>query len=258
MNGAIEIERSLAMKRGMKNGMISLTLVVAMLLSPVIPALRSQPMAGHWSRLAAGAVAQAQETKDNTIFLPLITQPLGPPAFEIISPGNGWTVGGMMYFAVQASDPATVASVTFQAGATMLGTDADPADGFRVFFDASEFPAGALQLVAVARGPGGETTKTVTVNVVPNPPASATVGPQGEVLATEIGSVITIPPSALPDGTSVTVTERTQAEVTARQGIQWEALGVTFLGAQEIQAGADFAQPLGVASADFGNRVQPG
>jgi hypothetical protein len=149
----------------------------------------------------------------------------------------------MLYFAAQPIEPASVSSVSFRAGSTNLGTDSTPADGFKVFFNAKNFPAGPLQLVATASGPSGQTSKSITVNVVPDPPSSGTIGSQGGVLDSEIGSIITIPPGALPDGTLVTVDELTQQEVTAQNGINWEAMGVTFLGAQSIQSTAAFSLP---------------
>jgi hypothetical protein len=180
------------------------------------------------------------------------------PEFAIISPQEGWTVSGMLFFAAQPLDAAGVYSVTFQAGSTILGTDATPADGFKVYLDADAFPAGPLQLTATASGPCGQLTQSISVNVIPNPPAGGVVGAQGGVFASQIGSIITIPPGAVPDGTTITVTEKSQAQTTADHGIDWEAMGVTFLGAQEVQSTAPFSLPLGVASAGFGNRVQPG
>ena len=252
-------------KRGIKYAFISLILVMAMLLSPVAPAIRLHQVTMLWETMRSAGMpltnvtsAQAQEPEGSTIYLPLLTTALGPPAFEIMSPANGGTISGVMYFAVQPTDAATVESVTFKAGSTELGTDSDASDGFKVFLNASDLPAGPLQLSAIGTGPSGETTKTITVNVLPNPPSSGTLDSQGGVLASEIGSIITFPPGAVPDGTDIAVTEMTQEEVTQENGFDWDAMGVTFLGAQKIQSTATFSQPLGVASAGFGNRVQPG
>jgi hypothetical protein len=127
--------------------------------------------------------------------------------------------------------------------ASELGSDATAADGFRTFLDAGDFAAGPLQLTAIAAGPSGQTTHTISVNVVDSPPSSATIGAAGGVLASEIGSVISIPPGALPDGTSVSVDELSQEEVTTQNNIQWEAMGVTFLGAQAVQTGVEPSSP---------------
>ena len=178
------------------------------------------------------------------------------PDITIINPGEGWTVSGMMWFAVQSIDP--ISSVSFMAGSTDLGTDTTPNDGFKVFLDASSFPTGTLQLSATASNACGQTTETITVNVIPHPPTSGIIGSEGGVLASEINSIITVRPDAVPDGTAITVTEKTQEEITMENGFDWDAMGVTFLGAQAISATASFSLPLGIASASFGPRVQPG
>jgi len=247
----------------MKYVFISLILVMAMFLTPVVPAIRLHQVTMLWETITNVTPAQAEGPGNSTIYLPLVIQageaePPAPPAFEIISPANGGTISGMMYFAVQPTDAATVSSVTFKAGSTNLGTDSDASDGFKVFLNASDLPAGTLELSAIGTGESGETTKSITVNVVPNPPSSATVGSEGGVLASEIGSIITLPPDSVPDGTNISVTEMTQEEITTENGFDWDAMGVTFLGAQKIQSNANISKPLGVASAGFGNRVQPG
>ncbi|CAG0927910.1 hypothetical protein TFLX_00690 [Thermoflexales bacterium] len=267
------------MTKTLLRAVISATLVVALLLQPgwnvtrtkallhdlfekvsLIPTL-AQSLTGTGERTtpASARLSTAPAlTATNNVFLPLIMRPPGPPSFEITAPNDGWTVSGMLYFAAQPIGPAPISSVSFRAGSTSLGTDSTPADGFKAFFNARNFPAGPLQLVAIASGPSGQTSKSITVNVLPDPPSSGRIGSQGGVLDSEIGSIITIPPGALPDGTLVTIDELTQQEVTAQNGINWEALGVTFLGAQRIQSAAPFSLPYGVASANFGNRVQPG
>ncbi len=235
------------------------------LMACLVFALSFQPLAVQAQTLQAASRLQGQNRlaqtgieAPNTIFLPIIVTPPGPPDFEITSPSDGWTVSGMLYLAAQPRDPKTVTRVAFSAATTSLGVDNTPGDGYQVFFDASAFPAGNLTLTAVASGPSGQTSKSITVNVLPNPPSSGVIGSQGGVLGSEIGSIITIPPGALPDGTSVSVDELTQQEVTAQNGINWDAMGVTFLGAQSIQSPAPISLPYRVASADFGNRVQPG
>jgi hypothetical protein len=241
-----------------RNVILNVILALAFLLQPQAQLSQAQQTHNR-QRLPAIYDFETSNTAGNhTISLPFIAAPPGPPDFEITTPGDGWTVSGMMHVVAQARDPETITSMTFRAGTTVLGTDDTPADGLRVFFDASAFPAGDVVLTAVADGPSGQTSKSITVNVLPDPPSSGTIGTQGGVLASEIGSIITIPPHALPEGTQLTVDELTQQEVTAQNGIDWDAMGVTFLGAQDIQSTASFSLPYRVASADFGNRVQPG
>jgi hypothetical protein len=231
-----------------KGGM-TLLLALALLLQPrplaALPSAPEQP-------------ARPQQATRRSIYLPLIDTDPGPPAFSISSPGAGWSLAGSSQFAIQPTSSAPITSVSFAAGSTSLGVDSTPADGFRVFLDARSLPAGPLTLSATASGPGGRTSKSVAVTVVRMPSRSGTVGPAGGVFASQTGSVVTIPPGALPNGTQVSVTERSQQEITARHGIEWEKLGVTFLGHQDVTAGAEFALPLRTSSAGFGPRVQPG
>ncbi len=267
------------LKRNVRFGFIASILVVAILLQPLWPALSLIALASDKPEAASLSPVPAQATSGcSRIYLPVILKQSGSaastansnstsvsvetlipaPDFAIISPGEGWTISGMLFFAAQPLASTGVSSVTFKAGSTDLGTDTTPADGFKVFLNASTFPAGPLQLTATASGPCGQTTQTIGVTVKPNPPSSGIIGSQGGVLASQIGSLITFPPGTVPNNTSVSVTEKTQQQVTTDNGIDWAAMGVTFLGAQDIQSSAPFSKPLGVVSAGFGNRVQPG
>jgi hypothetical protein len=180
------------------------------------------------------------------------------PGIAIISPVAGSKISGMMFFAVQPFDPTAVSKVTFCAGTNVVGIDTTANDGFRIFLDTDTLPAGPVQLLALAEGPGGQRLDTILVDVVSNPPSTATIGSEGGVLASEIGSIITFPPGAAADGTDVSITEKTQQEITIATGFDWDTMGVTFLGAQVMTASAPISLPLGVASAGFGPRVQPG
>ena len=104
---------------------------------------------------------------------------------------------------------------------------------------------------------GKSVTKTIQVNVTPHPASHAKVTAGGAVVATDKGSVITVPPGGAPPNTAITVTEQTQDQVTAETGIDWGMLNVTFLGAQTLQSSAAFSTTLTVVSAGYGNRVQP-
>lgn len=235
----------------LKHAVMANALVLAFVIQLLWPA-------GRQTLVASEQIHAREPAQAHRYFLPIALRPFGPPEFTISQPRAAWTISGMLFFAIEPLVSGSVQSVTFSAGQATLGTDATAADGFHVFTDASTLPAGPLQLSAVATGPGGVTTQTITVTVVPAPPSSATVGTGGAVVATAIGSTITVPPGALPAGTQVSVVERSQAEVTAKHGFDWDRQGVTFLGAQEIQTGASPSAPLGISSAGFGNRVQPG
>jgi len=121
------------------------------------------------------------------------------------------------------------------------------------FFSVQTIGGGTIENVVFQSG----YTEFVTVASVP--PQSAIIDEAGGTLASEIGSVISLLPGAVSAGTTVTVDELTQEETTELHGIEWEDMGVTFLGAQAVESDMPLAQPLGmIASAGFGNRVQPG
>ncbi|MCL4858382.1 MAG: hypothetical protein KJZ93_03200, partial [Caldilineaceae bacterium] len=224
---------------------LTILVVAALLPASALP----RPPAAH---------AQAAQA-DDPVFLPLIGVPPGPPQFTISSPANGLSISGTSIFAVQPIDPRTVRSVAFRAGNVELGVDDTPADGFKVYIDASQLPAGPLTLSARATGPTGETaTRTVNVTVAPQPPASAGVGASGATLGTASGNTIIVPPGAVTQTTTIAVADKSQEQVTADAGIDWDGLGVTFLGAIDVQTTGPIVRPLGVSSVGFGNRIQPG
>ena len=207
--------------------------------------------------LSAGSVAHAQE---GTIYLPTISTPPGPPAIAISSPFAGSTVGGVFVFTVAPTSAQPIDRVQFRIGETVLGEDASAGDGFRVFVDSASFPAGQVTLTAIATGPGGQASDSVIVQLVPDPPQNGVVSANGDgVFATETGSIIALRPGAGTPNQPIFVDELTQAEVTAQHNIDWEAMGVTFLGAQVISSQLPITLPLaGVTSAGFASRVQPG
>ncbi len=184
------------------------------------------------------------------------------PAFAITSPQDGVQVAGPVFFSVQPLNPDEVSGVVFEAGGTRLEPDSPGEDAFRVFLLPADFADGALELVATVTGQDGKQRRqSLTVTVVANPPESATVDADGAVLGTteESGalSTLSVPPGAA-EGATVTFESRTKDEVKAETGIDYDALGVTFLGAQEINSTATLDTPLAVSSGGFGPMVQPG
>src|SRR5687768_9023638 len=130
------------MKESPRVVFISLLLVLAQLFAPVTPALYYQQhfqRIANWYEFVSGTAAHAQSSGTNTLFLPLTHVASGPPDFEIINPRPGGTVSGMMYFAAQPTDPATVSSVTFRVGSTFVATDTTSANGFRVYLHTDAF-----------------------------------------------------------------------------------------------------------------------
>lgn len=184
----------------------------------------------------------------------------GGPQAAINSPLAGSMTAGTFFFSVQPLDPAAVARVDFRAGGASLGSDADGSDGFRVFVSAPEHPAGTLTLEAVVTGTDGRaTTLTRTVTNVPQPPSATTVGSSGAALGTEEAdgslSTLIVPPGSAA-GASVEFTAMTQAEVKTATGVDYDALGITFLGAQDITTNQEFDRTLGLSSGGFGPAVQ--
>jgi hypothetical protein len=188
-------------------------------------------------------------------------QPENGPAFVINSPSEGAAVSGATFFSVQPFDAEEVQSVSFTANGTALSVDAPGEDTFKVFLIPRDFPDGELTLNAVVTGKDGATSeKSVKVNVIGNPPSSATVTADGALLGTteEGGAVSTLTiPGSVAEGAAVTFEARTKAEVKAETGVDYDALGVTFLGAQEISSSQALNTPVGVSSGGFGPMVQP-
>ena len=186
----------------------------------------------------------------------------GGPQAVINSPPAGSLTAGTYFFSVQAIDPSEVASVRFEVGGAVVGTDSSPADGLRVFVSAADHPAGPLTLRAVVTGKDGRTTTlTRSVTNVPQPPSSATVGANGAALGTfeADGSLSTliVPPGTSP-GLDIAFEARTKEEVKDDTGVDYDALGITFLGAQDVLVtGGELDRTLAVSSGGFGPQVQP-
>lgn len=186
----------------------------------------------------------------------------GGPEFVINSPSEGVSVSGAVFFSVQPFNATEVQSVSFTANSTELAVDAPGEDSFKVFLISREFPDGELTLSAIVTGKDGtKREKSVTVNVIASPPSFATVTKDGALLGTqeESGAVSTLSiPAGAAEGASVSFEARTKAEVKAETGIDYDALGVTFLGAQKISSSQALNTPVGVSSGGFGPMVQPG
>jgi hypothetical protein len=227
---------------------------------------------GGWGRLSSGQIALR-----TTLCLLLISWSLvactggvvpnpnpnpGGPPFVINSPLDGGQIAGTVFFSAQPFDASSVRRVEFRAGDTDLGSDNSAPDGFRVFLDSTDFLAGPLELTATAVGTNGRrTVHTVTAENIPAPPSTATTTDEGAVLgAAETNggvSTLTVPVGA-PEGVGVTFDALDEAEVLARTGVDYDALGVTFLGAQGIEADGELGTAIGITSGGFGPMVQPG
>ena len=189
------------------------------------------------------------------------TPPTGGPSFVINSPKDGSSIAGTIYFSAQPFDVSEVASVNFKAGNTDLGTDSTSNDGFKTFLNAKDFPKGTLDLTAILTGKNGKTSiEKITVTNVPSPSSSARTTAEGATLGTTEanGALSTLViPAGVTEGANVTFEAKTKEDVKAATGVDYDSLGVTFLGAQEITASKPLDSALAITSGGFGPMVQP-
>lgn len=186
----------------------------------------------------------------------------GGPQFVINSPASGSSVSGPVFFSVQPFTPGDVKRVAFEAGGVELVPQYPGEDAFRVFLIPRDFDDGPLTLTARVEGHDGRSSEaSIVVHVVANPPSQATVTRDGAILGTVEAngamSVLNIP-GGVAEGATVRFEARTQDEVRQATGVDYEALGVTFLGAQEIASDRPIDRTLMVSSGGFGPMVQPG
>lgn len=208
--------------------------------------------------------ARPTQPNQETIYAPFVS---AGSSSEIIinSPKANSLVAGSFIFSAQPLNSGGVNSVDFFAGNALLETDTSPnirpdglpENGFSIDLDSSEIPNGQVTLRAVAHGTRAMTAQ-VTVTNVRNPAQQTTANQSGAaVAASEIGSAIMVPPGGLLPGAAMTVTEKGVDEISSEFGIQWEELGVTFLGAQVVETSAPLEKPPAVSSAGFAPQVQP-
>src|SRR5262245_23685065 len=143
-------------RRTLRYSVVALVLAAALLLQPLCPALTLIAQAPVLPSQADRPMAQTA-TACAQVYLPRLANTsaesasvwpapsltslaqassalrLFHPDFVITAPGEGWSISGMTFFAVQPVGVDSVTSVNFKAGSTDLGTDNDAADGFRVF-----------------------------------------------------------------------------------------------------------------------------
>lgn len=175
----------------------------------------------------------------------------GGPSFVINSPVDGALIAGTVWFSAQPASRRSIEDVTFTAGGDPIAVDDDPSDGFRVFLAAGDFPAGELELEAVAEGADGLRTKqTITVTNVPNPPPTASIGDDGAALGTEDGSVVLIP-AGVAGGDTLSIAALSQTEFENRTGVDLAAMGITYLGGQAVTGSRALDGPVANLGAGF-------
>ncbi|MBX3143404.1 MAG: hypothetical protein KF813_06595 [Trueperaceae bacterium] len=179
----------------------------------------------------------------------------------ITSPTHGSTVSGAVYFSAQVADPEDIRTLQLRVAGERVTHEFPGETPLRVFLIPRDHPEGPLTLSATVGSGSSSETVTITVNVVHQPPATATVGASGAVLggmeANGATSTVSIP-AGTARGASISFETMTQAEVLAATGVNYDALGVTFLGAQEISSTVPTGDQVAMTSGGFGPMVQPG
>jgi hypothetical protein len=184
------------------------------------------------------------------------TPPPGGAAvrLSIGSPVEGQALSGTV--AVLAAGVGGKAQdLTFRLGSLSANADSD---GIAVL-NTRSLTDGAYVLEASATVAGVVVSDAVDVTVLNDLPSSAAVGAAGGALRSGAGSLAIVPPGALTGSVNVAVSDTTQAEILDAFGVDYTALGVTFLGALTIDADTDrFERPVAVDLAGWAAGVQPG
>jgi PKD repeat protein len=181
--------------------------------------------------------------------------PVTEVALTIITPSANQTVGGTIALAASASDASSISSLKFKLGTTEVTANADGT----AFLDTRSQPDGLTNLQASAVVNGKTTSSNVSFTILNTLPSSGTVSSAGGALKSAEGSLAMLPPGAVSGSIGLTIEDLTQAKIKATYGVDYEALGVTFLGALDIKAtGATKSNlPIQVDLKGFGNKVQP-
>jgi hypothetical protein len=177
----------------------------------------------------------------------------GSARLSISSPVTGRVLSGTVAVAAAGVGGAPV-GLTFRLGTVQATADGD---GIAII-DTRGLPDGAYSLEATATVAGRAVSDQVEVEVRNALPASGMVGPDGGALRSTAGSFATLPPGAVSASAFVSVEDTTQEEILAAFGIDYPALGVTFLGSLTVDADVDrFDRPIEVDLAGWAEAVQP-
>ncbi|HET8985089.1 MAG TPA: hypothetical protein VFN03_04940, partial [Trueperaceae bacterium] len=179
----------------------------------------------------------------------------------ITSPAPASSVSGAVYFSVQLLDPADLATLELRVGGVPVTHQYPGESPLRVFLIPRDHPEGALELSARVGTGQSQVESKISVTVVHQPPSSTSVGATGALLGTteSSGEISTVTiPAGVASGASVAFEAMTQAEVKSATGVDYDSLGVTFLGAQEISSTQPTGDGLLIASGGFGPMVQAG
>ncbi|MFO7546295.1 MAG: PKD domain-containing protein, partial [Trueperaceae bacterium] len=173
---------------------------------------------------------------------------------SISYPAPGQTLAGTAALAAAGFGGQTT-ELSFELGGTIVDARVDGT----AYVDTRTLADGDHVLVAHAVVAGKDVTDEITVRIDNDLVASATVGPDGGALQSSAGSLAILPPGALAGNANVSVQDATQAGILNDFGVDYPALGVTFLGALEVDTGGTAVDlPLTVDLAGWAQAVQPG
>lgn len=177
----------------------------------------------------------------------------GSERLSISSPVAGRVLSGTVAVAAAGVGGAPV-GLTFRLGTVQATADGD---GIAII-DTRGLADGPYSLEATATVAGRAVSDQVEVEVRNALPASGMVGPDGGALRSAAGSFATLPPGAVAASAFVSVEDTTQEEILSAFGIDYPALGVTFLGSLTVDADVDrLDRPIEVDLSGWAEAVQP-
>jgi Tol biopolymer transport system component len=143
--------------------------------------------------------------------------------------------------------------LTFSLGPLQREAEA----GGWAWFDSRAMADGPAILLASASVAGRPVTGRVELVVRNEVSSSASVGVGGGVLRSEGGTLVTVPRGAVASAVSLSLLDVTQEEILEEFGIDYPALGVTFLGALSLEGAPSLGLPFSTDLPGWGNAVQP-
>jgi hypothetical protein len=161
--------------------------------------------------------------------------------------------GSLAVAALGVGGPAI--GVSFELG----GTVAAPDERGIAILNTRAVDDGPAELQVSATVAGRQVVERLDVVIANGLPSAATLGPAGGALRSGTGSVVVVPPGALGGPVPVSVRDSSQQEILDEFGIDYPALGVTFLGAVSVETGTErFRVPMGLDMAGWAQAMQPG
>jgi Tol biopolymer transport system component len=176
------------------------------------------------------------------------------PGLSVVGVVQGQALtGSLAVAALGVGGPAL--GVSFE----LAGTVAAPDERGIAILNTRAVSDGPAALRVSATVAGRQVVERLDVVIANGLPSAATLGPAGGALRSGAGSVVLVPPGALGGPVPVSVRDSSQQEILDEFGIDYPALGVTFLGAVGVENGAErFRAPVGLDMAGWAQAMQPG